>query len=518
MRLSSPFILDLRSVALLRILLGSAMLYDILARFRFVELFLTDDGGLSRIDLLATVNRPWSFSLYMIAGESGQVQVILALHAAAAIALLLGLYTRFASIICWALLVSLQHRNPLVLNGGDTLIALYAFWAMFLPLNARWSLDRLLARKGEGASLDLLKENEYHAIPGAAFMLQTVFVYAFAVLLKSGELWMNGQAVGYAIRNLGMMESGGLWFQQFEWAHPLSTYVTYHWEWVGCLLLLCPFANRILKMIAVLGFVAMHVVFEFMMDLALFPFISITGWLALLPSTFWDSALARKWSVGLRTRMDQTTRWVRETKARGGPLIVPGRPSSIMCGLAIILVLVWNVRGLPNSPLRNAIPEPMVNLMYTLKLRQKWSMFAANPPRYSGWYTIEAQMADGDTIDLFYPNVPYTIRRPAIFTDRYPDRRWGKFLDNLRKDQYRSLRDDFLQYFIKRWSRRAWDRGKIETVELVYFREKIRLDGTISDPDQRTLATIHPSGVTQIVISASDDFDNSQGDLELGDL
>jgi len=51
-------------------------------------------------------------------------------------------------VISWFLLISLQNRNPIVLQGGDILLRMLAFWAMFVPLNAYFSLDRALDTSG----------------------------------------------------------------------------------------------------------------------------------------------------------------------------------------------------------------------------------------------------------------------------------------------------------------------------------------------------------------------------------
>ena len=201
----------------------------------------------------------------------------------------------------------------------------------------------------------------------------------------------------------------------------------------------------------------------------------------------------------------------------GDGAIRPSRLSSVICGVAIILVFGWNLRGLPESPLRNAYPKPVANAMYAFKLRQKWSMFAANPPSNTGWYTIEAQLANGDSIDLLNPQVPYSIRRPKLFTSRYPDRRWGKFLDNIRKSRYRRLRNDYLEFLVERWSRQMKSSHKIQTASLVYFREKILLDGGVSDPEMSRLVTIRPEGVVQ-VNQDSVKFEESPDESESEDL
>ncbi len=67
--------------------------------------------------------------------------------AVAAVALLVGYRTWVASVVVWILLLSIQHRNPLVLGSGDDLLRMLLFWGMSLPLGAVWSVDRAVERE-----------------------------------------------------------------------------------------------------------------------------------------------------------------------------------------------------------------------------------------------------------------------------------------------------------------------------------------------------------------------------------
>lgn len=126
-------------------------------------------------------------------------------------------------------------------------------------------------------------------------------------------------------------------------------------------------------------------------------------------------------------------------------------------------------------------------------------MFAANPPRHWSWYAIEAQLANGDTVDLFAPDRPYSLRRPELFTDRLPDRRWGKFLGALKKKRYQRLRDDFLGYLVERWNAEAPQERIIEKASLVYFREPISWGvESSSRTETAILRTLYPRGVVQV--------------------
>lgn len=494
-RLSSSIALDLRSIAFFRILFGSVLLYDLLKRLPYAELFLSDDGTLSRADLLSVVDRPWAFSVYMMFGETSQVVALLVLHALVAVCLILGLWTRVVSIGSWVLLLSLQHRNPLVLNGGDTLFSVYAFWLMFLPLNARWSLDSLLAKEGAGGGV-VFPRNRYVALPGVALMAQTIFVYVFTVLLKSGEMWSTGDVVHYVVRNLGLIKEPAVWFQQFEGLLVPLSRVVFHWEWFGLVLLVCPFANWITRSVAVVGYMVLHVSFGFMLDIAIFAPVSILGWVALIPGEWWNLKIPVVSRLALGDRLKELG--TSFPILRVGKVMRPGVKASIATGVAMTLVFAWNLRGLPQSPVKEWIPKPVVNGMYLVKLRQKWGMFAPNPSRYSQWYALEAQLANGDSVDLFYPGQAFSLRRPEVFTDRLPSRRWGKFMSNLKKSRYARLREGYIDYFVDRWNDAVGPSSKIEKASLLWIRERIGEDGRYYDREIKPLRIVYAEDVSQI--------------------
>ncbi|MBK1877025.1 HTTM domain-containing protein [Pelagicoccus mobilis] len=487
--LKSPFQLDLRSIALFRIAFGCILFFDLFNRIGDAELFLSDDGVLSRADLLGVVDRPWSFSLYMMFGETEQVALVLFLHLVVSVLIIVGLWTRLATIASWVLLLSLLHRNPFILNGGDTLFSIYAFWLMFLPSNARWSIDSLLdkseARNRFGSS-DL-----YLGLPGVAIILQTVFVYVFTVIQKSGDLWSSGEVIDYVVRNQALIKAPAVWFLRFETSFEILTKLTFHWEWFGCVLALCPLFNNWTRSVAVVGYILMHAAFGLVLDIAIFAPVSIMSWLIFIPSSWWGGRL--KWGGFVRDIRGRLESLV----PKGGAIITPGWRSSWMVGVAISLVFVWNVRGLADSPIRKHVPKELANCMYLFKLRQNWSMFAPNPPKSSSWYALEAQLANGDSIDLFHPSEPFTRRRPEVFTQRVPDRRWTKYLSNLKKSKYRRLRNDYLEYFVKGWNGQVGRNKRIDRVSLLYFREPILPGSGYGKTEVRVLETVWADGVAQ---------------------
>ena len=93
-------------------------------------------------------------------------------------ALLVGFYTRLATIGSWILLASLYTRAPFAVNGGDTLLLLLLFWSMFLPLGQSWSVDALRKQNDTNSNPVVL------SIGSCAILIQIFLVYFCTLLFK----------------------------------------------------------------------------------------------------------------------------------------------------------------------------------------------------------------------------------------------------------------------------------------------------------------------------------------------
>ena len=142
------FSLDLRSLALFRITAGILILVDLAFRWSTLPEMYTGEGFFTHQVAndyytfeLGESWRSLSWSLYWLSDSVIFVQTLFATAAIAALFLIVGKWTRLATIISWVLLVSLHARNPLITTSGDNLFRMMLFWSMFLPLGARWSFD-----------------------------------------------------------------------------------------------------------------------------------------------------------------------------------------------------------------------------------------------------------------------------------------------------------------------------------------------------------------------------------------
>jgi len=191
-RVRTVFSIDLRSLALLRILLALLLLVDLILRIPTMQMFYTDAGVLPRTQWLA-VNNKWYLSFHAASGALWWQIVLFFLAAIFAIGLLLGYRTRLMNFLSWVLLASLLNRNEMVLQGGDILLVLMAFWGMFLPLGAKWSIDAALQPEHRLNPNQLRfvpeKAQLYFSVATVAVIFQVLFLYFFTALLKTGAPW-----------------------------------------------------------------------------------------------------------------------------------------------------------------------------------------------------------------------------------------------------------------------------------------------------------------------------------------
>lgn len=280
------FGIDLRTLALFRVLLSLWILIDLSMRARDLAAHYTDFGVMPRaVQLDHLYATSWSFHL---ANGSAWFQAMLfVLAGLVALCLLLGWRTRLMTALSWVLLLSLQNRNTFILSGEDNLALLLLFWAMFLPLGARYSLDAAVSRHKE------LAENAYFSVATTALLLQGMSMYFFSALLKTHPIWISeGTAVYYALQLDYLVTPFALWFRQFQGLLTGLTYYVYLLELIGPILIFSPIFHRTLRTLFMLAFVTMHLAFAVFLEIGFFPFISIIMNITFMPGWMWDKLAA----------------------------------------------------------------------------------------------------------------------------------------------------------------------------------------------------------------------------------
>ena len=175
----NAFGIDLRSLALFRILLGVLLLVDLVWRATDLTVFYADSGAFpvaSYQDYHS--NRPGTWSLHALGGSAPYEAILFLIAGTAAFSMMIGYRTKLSAVISFVLLISIHARNPLVLNGGDVLLRVTHFWILFLPIGARWSLDARRRRDDQTG-------DHFVSVGSAALLLQIAMVYWFGAALKT---------------------------------------------------------------------------------------------------------------------------------------------------------------------------------------------------------------------------------------------------------------------------------------------------------------------------------------------
>ncbi|WP_458188682.1 HTTM domain-containing protein [Haladaptatus sp. NG-WS-4] len=269
--------IDTRALAALRISLGLLILADLFVRSRDLVAHYTDTRVLPRTALYEQFPGIARLSFHTVSGTAGGQAVLFLVAGGFALALLFGYRTRLVTLLSLVFLVSLQTRNPILLNAGDSVLRRLLFWSLFLPLGERWSVDSLRAERPRG---------RVASVASAALLLQVVLVYTMNGALKlRGDLWVSGDAIAYvfSLDQLTVLLGGVL--AQYLTLLGLFDRVCLVLVISSVLLVLLTGWSR--AAFASL-FVGMHPGMFLTMRLGLFPLVSMASLLPFFPGVVWE--------------------------------------------------------------------------------------------------------------------------------------------------------------------------------------------------------------------------------------
>ncbi len=460
---------DPRSLALFRMALAILLLADLGMRARGLRLLFTDDGLLPR-SVLRTIRGPEYLSLHALGGSAAFEAALFALAAVAALALLVGWGTRLATFASWALLLSLHNRNPLLQNGGDHLLRLLLFWAMFLPLNARASVDR-------AHDPGLRRDGPVSGVAWLGLAIQACVVYLSCAAFK-GPLWREGNAVTYLLRTEYFTLPAGVALLEWPRLLRLLTWTTLALEWGVSFLLLVPVLRGRLRLLGVAALASMHLAFVACLRIGLFPLISIASVLPFLPPLFWE-ALGRTRLAGGVRRLSTAIDALARRLPRGPALARHGMPSRVAEPVAaFFLGYVLLLNALAHSGARRLDPV-LGSLAAALRLEQPWSMFQG-PKRVTGWHELAAVTEDGRPFDVLRQGHPFEARPvpvgspnpgpPPVVRALYPEEHLFRYTYrlNLPRKRRGALHARYADLVCRTWNAAHDGGARLASVELVW--------------------------------------------------
>ncbi len=282
------FSIDLRTLALTRVVFARIVLVDLLSRLSDLKVFYSDNGVMPRGAVHENLPHSWFISLHFLSGRTEVEVLLFAISGTLALLLLLGYKTRLVTFWTWLLFSSLCIRNPFIVHGGDNLLKIMLFWGIFVPWGARYSVDSSF-NPAPGAL-----PQKVFSIGAVALLLQMPLVYFFSGILKNGLEWRHDfTATLYALKTPDFALPMGVWLTSYPGVLQALTASTLVLEMAGALLLFCPFRTKKVRLFVIAAFVLMQLGLALTLKLGLFPLVSTAALLPFVTGSFWDRLFSR---------------------------------------------------------------------------------------------------------------------------------------------------------------------------------------------------------------------------------
>lgn len=192
---------------------------------------------------------------------------------------LLGCLTRVNLAIVFVLFTSFVHRNNLICDGEDIIFRMMTFYLIFSPAGEFLSLPVWLKRKkGEDLSNDPKAQPIW---PLRLIQIQTSCVLLFSGIEKlRGQAWLDGTAIYYVSRLDDLFcrfPVPEFLFESLTWI----AIITWSTILLEITIPLAVWLPKTRKYALALAFV-FHLSLDYMMNLNLFQWIMIVGWMSFL--------------------------------------------------------------------------------------------------------------------------------------------------------------------------------------------------------------------------------------------
>ncbi|GAB4199291.1 MAG: hypothetical protein Fur0023_01430 [Bacteroidia bacterium] len=420
-----------------RIIISLILITDLFYRYQNLQAHYTNEGVLP-VSVIKTYYPfyQYYFSLHNLWSSATAQKILFFTHFVSAFLLLLGWKTQILTIINFILLLSLHHRNPIILQGGDDLLRITLFYMMFLPWGKFYSLDNIRKKH-----TDKNKTTGFSWI-FVVFMINIAFVYLFSALLKTNEEWrVTGDAAYYALS----LDTLRTTFGNFLYPHPtllkvLTFFVYYVLEIIAPILLIFSFSKKI-RITAIGLIILLHLGNMLTLKVGIFPFVGIATALMILPP------------VGKYTNKMTSSINIAEI---------------IFAFVILILTTRYNLATLNNSLFSITLSED--RLLNSIGLSQRWNMFSPGVKRYDGWLVLRGIKKDNTEWDLIHNTPKIHYEATPQNTQYLKGDRWRKFLENYEQVQYNFVKPYFCRYLIYQWNK-THPENPVEALNILFVKK-----------------------------------------------
>nr|WP_187432932.1 HTTM domain-containing protein [Natronococcus pandeyae] len=397
--------------------MGLLIIADLFLRARNFTFFYTEEGVVPQ-SLAMEWAPEYAFSFYYLTSDPNIIAGLFVVQGLIAVQLIVGYETRVATLVSFLFVLSLDHHNPLVTSYADTLFRLLLFWAIFLPLGERWSIDAV--------HTDAQPRTYVANLATLAILMQMIVMYFVNGFHKTqSDVWRTGEATPL------IMSADDITFLFAEYAHIFPTLLELGgmmWYYMLLLSFLLFFFQGRLRILGVAMFFGVHAAFAVTVRIGAFPYVAMAGLLLFLQAQFWEDGKTVLEYVNV---YDPLANVLSELERRGTAIArsfpafnFSTNPRSFektnvyVVVLCVAIVFSFILPLISFSATAGGIDddldpdERIHNPAESLGIAQpEWTIFAPSPQTTSWYYVFPAETADGEVVDV-YNDRELTYERP----------------------------------------------------------------------------------------------------------
>lgn len=179
----------------------------------------------------------------------------------------------------------------------------------------------------------------------------------------------------------------------------------------------------------------------------------------------WPSRIGDRVYASVAKHRSAWGRWFAVLLPWTNELRFPGSLSQIIAGAFLLFVLWINVGSIPSwrlpfmpdaegERLQLQFPKILQPLKWTLRLDQKWSMFAPYPSRSDGWLVVPGILASGRLVDVYHEidQIPSFDKPDSLHNVMFENYRWRKYLSRIGSRRYVDFRKYYGSFLCRRWN------------------------------------------------------------------
>ena len=267
--------IDVRQNALLRIGVGSLTFIYFYQLLPLAPFHFSNNGWLGAMPTPNTgIITGWSL-LFFFSNET-QVLVFWLLAMVFAAGFTVGFYTRLCGWMTWIALVSIWHRNPLVLDGDDAMLRMALLYLAFAPCGNAYAIDALGKRPADLAAIWPLR----------MIQVQLAIVYFVSGWVKFySQQWLDGSILQIILLHPQYSRwDFSPWIEE-PWLLGILAFMSQVIRWWEVLFPLLLWQRHSRFVCIATGFL-FHLGLLVLMHLRLFPIIMLVLYIALLPNAW----------------------------------------------------------------------------------------------------------------------------------------------------------------------------------------------------------------------------------------